>query len=330
MCNLIGVYAIKNKNSIERKNSQSGGAFIEFAKYVLSLSGVVYGSYMEDTNHVKHIRVDSLEKIHILQGSKYVQSEIGNSYSMAKKDLQEGKIVLFSGTSCQIDGLKSYLHKEYLNLFTIDIICHGVPSPMVWSDYVQWVEKRRRRKIRKVDFREKTIFPWGWHIDKLIFDDNSVSYGETYTNLFYGHNILRPSCYNCPYKNLHHSSDITIGDYWGIDDVLPEFSDENGVSMVLVNSIQGKEYFDNVVQNYISIETGIPKNLQQPLYESCSKPDNREQFWREYYKESFQYIAKKYGGWNWMEPLKIFKKYQIYLIKKNIKNIRRKLLYENK
>lgn len=315
----IEVYALKNHNIFEREKSQSGGVFVEFAKYVLNMSGTVYGSCMDDTTKAKHIRVDTVEKLNLLQGSKYIQSEIGNTYKLAEEDLKKGKLVLFSGTSCQIAGLKSFLQKEYVNLFTIDIICHGVPSPKVWKDYVSWVEERKKKKIGNVVFRDKERFPWGWHIEKLTFEDKAIYYGETYTKLFYGHNILRPACFKCPYKNIYHPADITIGDYWGIDDIVQGFSDEKGVSMLLINNGKGRRIFERINSSFECIDTGIPTKLQQPLYEPCSEPNERQEFWLDYFRNDFGYVARKYGGWNMFETMRIMKKYLVFILKKRLR-----------
>ena len=157
--------------------------------------------------------------------------------------------MLFSGTSCQVDGLKKYLGKEYDNLFCVDIVCHGVPSKKIWDAYLHWQEQKKRSKVARVDFRNKKDYGWHDHVETFYFESGKSTSSRIFRNLFYGHMILRPSCYECPYKSIMHPGDITIADYWGIEKAAPEFDDNKGVSLVLVNNEVGERILELVNSN---------------------------------------------------------------------------------
>lgn len=252
-----------------------------------------------------------------MRGSKYIPSRLGNIFHNVQADLLDGRIILFTGTSCQIAGLKGFLKKDYDNLICMDIICHGVPSPKVWFAYLEWQEKRHGSKVNDVDFRNKQDFGWREHIETFSFDSGKKVSAEIFKNLFYGHMILRPSCYVCPYKAIVHPGDITIGDYWGIEKAAPEFDDNKGVSIVLINTNTG-EYIFNAVKNKVKWKaTCIEDSMQMPLKEPFPKPIGREQFWNEYYVKNFGYIVRKYGGIGIINKLKFrFGKIKRKLVKK--------------
>lgn len=217
-------------------------------------------------------------------------------YKNVKHDLEDGQKILFSGTSCQIAGLKGYLEREYENLICIDIVCHGVPSPKVWKTYLAWQEKKNRSKVKKVDFRNKKDFGWRAHMETLYFENGRTINSKVFTTLFYGHSILRPCCYECPYKSIMHPGDITIADYWGIEKVAPEFDDNKGVSLVLINNEKGKEVFAAVRNQLKWQETRLEDSMQVPLIAPFPEPKNRKNFWWAFENRNFDYIAKMYGG----------------------------------
>lgn len=193
-------------------------------------------------------------------------------------------------------------------------MCHGVPSLAVWIKYLNWQEKQNQGKVIKVDFRNKKFFGWHDHIETLWFDNKRSISSYVFRNLFYGHTILRPSCYECPYKSVLHPGDITIADYWGIENAAPEFDDNKGVSLVLINNENGKKVFEQVKNQLIWKQTMLEDSLQQPLKAPFPKPDNRDQFWRDFQNRPFNYIAKKYGGYG-----------IIYDVKTILRKVKRKI-----
>lgn len=286
------IYAVQHNNEQIRMKSRSGGIFTALSDWVINNNGSVYGCVLNEKFEAVHIRAISVSDRDRMRGSKYVQSKIGDTYKLAEIDLKEGMLVLFSGTSCQIDGFKSYLGKEYSNLICVDIVCHGVPSPVVWRKYLEW--QLKGEEPLEVDFRNKMEYGWRAHVETIKTNDRIID-SEVYKNIFYGHNCLRPSCYVCKYKSLTHPGDITIADYWGIENAAPEFDDDKGTSLVLINSEKGKKIFDYVKRDLKYKETDIEKSMQEPLIAPFPKPINRERFWIDLKTKEFDFIANKYG-----------------------------------
>ena len=168
-----------------------------------------------------------------MRGSKYIQSEMKDIFRSVKADLGADKEVLLSGTSCQISGLTNFLNREYPKLLCEDIVCHGVSSPMIWRDDLKWQEEKNSCKVVAADFRNKKDFGWKAHVESLLFANGKCVDSTIFTILFYGHSILRPCCYQCLYKDIVHPSNITIGDYWGIDIAVSGFNDEKGMSALM-------------------------------------------------------------------------------------------------
>lgn len=284
------VYAVKHINEIVRSNSRSGGIFTALSDLVLDADGVVYGCVLDEALKAIHVRTENKDMRDKMRGSKYVQSSLGDTFINVKKDLDEKKKVLFSGTSCQVAGLKSFLGKTYDNLLCVDIVCHGVPSPLVWEKYKEW-----QGNVRSVDFRNKNKYGWRAHVETLTTSHGVID-SRVWTTIFYGHNVLRPSCYECPFKSIHHPGDITIADYWGIEKAAPEFDDNKGVSLVLVNTDNGVKWFEKAKDTVIWKQTNIEDSMQPPLIAPFPKPEDREKFWKDIHEKRFSYIAKKYGG----------------------------------
>lgn len=291
MCKPMLVFAVKHKDELTRAKSRSGGVFTAISDLFLN-GGVVYGCVLDNDFNAHHIRVEDKSGRDKMRGSKYIQSQMRDCFKQVKKDLDEGREVLFSGTSCQVAGLRCYLQKDYSNLLCIDIVCHGVPSSKVWHKYLDWISKGK--KVTEVDFRNKTDFGWEAHVETIKMGNEKVD-SEVFKTLFYGHNVLRPSCYECPYKSIHHPGDISIADYWGIDNAAPGFNDNKGVSLVLVNTEKGQEYFEKAKNDVEWRETRIEDSMQPPLKAPFPKPKEREQFWKDFESKDFSYIVKKYG-----------------------------------
>ena len=289
------VYAVKHRDSKIREASRSGGVFTALSDYFFTNDGTVYGCIMDTPYHAVHKRATDAELRNLMRGSKYIQSSLGGVFEQVKKDLDLSRSVLFTGTPCQVKGLKKFLGFEYSNLFTVDIICHGVPSPLIWKDYVRYLENKQSKWAQSVDFRNKKKYGWNSHVESIQFDDGSVIDSKTFATLFYDHNILRPSCYKCPYKCINHPGDITIGDYWGIEKVAPEFYDEKGVSLVIINSKKGKFLFDKCKDKMDIIREDINSCLQPPLIKPFPQPKGRMYFWEYYRTHDFEDVLKKYS-----------------------------------
>ena len=294
------VYAVKHKDDVIRSLSRSGGIFTAISDYYLDMGGVVYGCVLNEKFEALHIRAETKEERDKMRGSKYIQSDLKNTFLMIKDDLKNGRKVLFTGTACQVAGLRAFLGDNWDDkLFCIDIICHGVPSTYVWKKYLQWQEKKNKGKVISVDFRNKTDFGWAAHIESLKIRDSSGAdttvNSEVFKTLFYGHRALRPCCYKCPYRDIKRLGDITIGDYWGIEKAAPGFNDNKGVSIVLVNNMLGNEVYDRIKDSLIYKECRIEDSLQPPLKEQVEIPSDRSRFWDDLENRKFSYIVKKYG-----------------------------------
>lgn len=258
-------YAAINKDDIIRLKSSSGGIFTLIAEEVIRNSGTVFGAAMsEDFKSVMHIEANNIDTLDKLRGSKYVQSSIGDTYNTTEKYLQDGKPVLFTGTPCQIAGLKAYLKTEYINLVTQDFICHGVPSPLVWRKYIELCEAKAKSKAYRVLFRHKKH---GWKNYSVLieFSDKTVYeriyHKDYFMQGFLSNLYLRPSCYGCIYKGVHRQSDITLADYWGIENVEPNIDDNKGVSFVMLHTAKAIELFDKILPYIEYNETDIIKAI---------------------------------------------------------------------
>lgn len=242
-------YACRNKNEEVRKTSSSGGVFTLLCEEVIKNGGVVFGAAFDEKFNVKHIYAETLEECQKLKGSKYVQSQIGNTYKQAKEFLYAGRLVLFSGTQCQIKGLNLFLMKEYNNLITSEIICHGVPSPKVFKLYKENLKNKYNSNIKDIRFRDKTS---GWNKFSYVteFDNNEIHsktlHEDIYMKGFLNDLYLRPSCYECKAKNFSSNSDISLADYWGVERRHLEFGDDKGTSLVLINTKKGKDIFQKI------------------------------------------------------------------------------------
>lgn len=291
-------YAVQNKDDAVRLSSSSGGMFHLLAESIIKQDGVVYGAGFDKDFSVKHIRINKIEEIQLLQGSKYLQSGIGNIYKQVKKDLKENKQVLFTGTPCQVEGLKSFLGREENNLLTMDFICHGVPSPMIWG-YYSAIEQDKKEQLKKVYFRNKDL---GWKLFslKMVFDKNiyvNDLNNDLYMKGFLQDLYLRPSCYNCRFKKVNRVSDITVADFWGIDKLLPKFDDDKGTSLVILHNNKAKNLFYKLKDkmNFIEVkfEDGIRYN--KSMITSVRYNEKRDLFFAEFkIKENLFDLIKKY------------------------------------
>lgn len=302
----LKAYAIKNLNDQVRSESRSGGAFSALTDVIIEKNGCVFGAVLDDNFTVRHVMSENIQERNKLRGSKYVQSDLGNIFENVRNELKKGRIVGFSGTGCQIAGLKSYLGKDYENLYTFDIVCHGVPSPKVWKDYVEFLNKKG--KLTDFNFRDKAILGWDMHIES--YKINGVKkISRNYAKLFSSDNILRESCFECKYANLKRSGDFTLADFWGIDKHYKSFNDNKGVSLLLVNSQKGINLLKSIQMednfDYIDCSTIAFENRQ--LHCPTSKPLTYEDFWKDYNSKDFEFILKKYSDGKIINMLKTYK-----------------------
>lgn len=294
---IIEAYGAKHKDLHERTTSRSGGAFIAISDYILNMNGVVYGSKLNEDFSVSHNRATNKEERDSFKGSKYVQSDMNDMISRVKQDLSEDRKVLFSGTPCQVAGVIAAIPKKLQkNLYTADLICHGVPSNKVYEDFLTYFEEKENKKIKEFIFRDKN-FGWSSHYETMIFEDDSKITTQYFRNLFYRHNVVRQSCFKCNYANKNRPADITIADFWGVDIVNPKFYDETGVSLIIINNSKGKEIFENIKNDFELINCSIEDCIKHTytLNYSTPEPETREEFWKDYEKNSFEYIIEKYA-----------------------------------
>ena len=292
-------YACKNKELNVRVNSSSGGVFSLLCKDVIECGGVVFGAAYDENFDVRHIYAETIEDCNQFRGSKYVQSKIGDTYKQAKKFLNEGRTVLFSGTQCQIKGLNLYLMKRYENLISVDIVCHGVPSPKVFKSYKELLVKRYKGNIKDIRFRDKRK---GWKEFSYVTEfDNGKVYSETlkediYMKGFLKDLYLRPSCYKCTSKNYTDGSDLSLADYWGVQNIHPEFDDDKGISLVIANTAKGKQAIKRISDNIDIIETDLEYAIthNKCIVKSVDYNHKREGFFKEFNGENLEYVVDKY------------------------------------
>ena len=307
----IACYAASAKDAELLRNSASGGVFAVMAKKTLNRGGVVYGvaMNMEDTGlTARHIRIGTVSEMAALQGSKYVQSTIGATYKQAKKDLQEGKQVLFSGTPCQIAGLRSFLGKEYDTLFTVEVICHGVPNSKMFQDFLETLERKKGNTITAFSFRSK---------DKGQGMNTSIEYHNTnggysrvsrnghrysYMHYFLKAYIYRINCYSCPFATEERVADITIGDYWGFHEEHPiisrdvKLNNTKGVSCVLLNSERGIRLFEECSSDQVILATEFEKIAKhnEQLRKPCKKSQERDVILKLYREKGYDAVEQHF------------------------------------
>ncbi|CDB63855.1 4Fe-4S ferredoxin iron-sulfur binding domain protein [Clostridium clostridioforme CAG:132] len=314
----IEIYAARSKDSEVLKNSSSGAMFTYFSDRILQARGVVYGAARDNALITKHIRTETPEERDACRGSKYVQSDMNHCYRLIEQDLHNGKKVLFTGVACQCAAVQSYLKVrkcDMSNLITMDIVCHGVPSPMLYSEFIEFAGKKKKSQVVSHFHRPKDF---GWsHQEKLIFangtTDNQTMLSQVWRRLFYSENMQRPSCYACPFVGRIRPADISVGDFWGIGEFLPEYNDKKGISFVLLNTEKGLDVFNEALDllEKTPVEWDWITKKQERLRGQPVVAKERKQFWTVYREKGFDGIARKYGG---------------YVLKRRLKNYVKRLL----
>lgn len=306
------VYAVKHVSDETRYKSSSGGMFTVLSDEVLFQNGVIYGVGFDEKMTVCHQRAMNKAKRDFFCGSKYVQSDMGQTLKHIEMDLREARKVLFTGTPCQVAAVREYLKKRNVetdNLVLCDVICHGTSSPLIFSEYLKLCEKKKGGKIINHVFRSK-IKGWHTHTEMNVFSNGQKDYksflSQLYKNIFYSHVALRPSCHKCIYTNLRRPSDITIADFWGVDKTYPEFDDNKGISLVLINTEKGKKIFQSVSSHIIFKQSNVTACLQPNMKESSKPSPMRDEFWQDYYANGFDHVIKKYLGYGVKGNIKRF------------------------
>lgn len=303
---LPDAYAARHKDMKEVETSRSGAAFIAISDHIIENGGVVYGAGYADHFRVVHKRAVTKEERNEFKGSKYVQSDLKGVFRSVMDDLKSGKVVMFSGTPCQTAGLHSYVGKKLReNLFLVDIVCHGVPGPFLWRDYLSYLEKKHGSEICYVNFRDKDMFGWRAHKESFKFVGGGNKMSSTF--LFYKHIMFRHSCGACKYTNLQRPSDITIADFWGWEKTDKSINaDDKGVSLLLCNTEKGQKLFDAVRERMEAIPAELENCLQPNLKHPTIIHPKRMQFEKDYAKKGFEYVYYKYGEEGWRHKVRVF------------------------
>ncbi|MBQ9076274.1 MAG: Coenzyme F420 hydrogenase/dehydrogenase, beta subunit C-terminal domain [Muribaculaceae bacterium] len=295
----LHVYAAKNPDEGIRMKSSSGGIFTMLAEKVIEKGGVVFGARFDENWNVVHDYTESLAGIGLFRGSKYVQSRIGDCFRKAKQFLDDDREVLFSGTPCQVAGLRQFLHRPYANLYCVEVVCHGVPSPLVFRHYISSLEKKHNGTVCRLKFRDKSN---GWKAYEIVVEfDNGKIYrsrgrDNAFIKGFIGNLFLRQSCTKCVFKSFKSGADITLGDFWGSEKFGQEYNDDKGISLVCINSNNGLRFFDLIKSDVIgliesSLVDAITYNLC--LVESVKMHRKEHKFYRSYTGKEFDVIVSR-------------------------------------
>ena len=310
------VYAASYKNKDISAKSASGGIFAALAKQVLAEGGIVFGSAYTKTFDVEVEPIEGVEELPKLQGSKYVQSSMNDSYQKVKRELQTGREVLFCGVPCQVEALKRYLGRSYENLLLVDIVCHGVPSNKMLKDYLAFLSKKKQMEVESIQFRTKTkgqnvygeiAYRQVSHTGEIAYrQEPLISYESSYYKLFLNCQTFRDSCYHCKFAGTERPGDISLCDYWGIEDEHPDFMKEvekkglAGISAVMLNSEAGKAFFAKIKQEFVLTESTVEQvakhnpQLQAPSVETSERKQVLECYRQGGYRAVDDFYFKKY------------------------------------
>lgn len=274
-------YAVKHIDEDEVATSRSGAVFMSLCDFVLKNGGVVCGCELKDKTTIIHTIQDTKNGINKFKGSKYVQSNKQNCFVKCAEVLNNDKWLLFSGTGCEVHGFLSYCKAKRINmekLITCDLVCHGAPSPLVWKAYVDEMEKRNRKLVKSVDFRDKKQHGWAAHFETFVWSDATTT-TTNWTNNFYAHTLFRESCYNCKYTTPNRKTDFTIADCWGVEKVAPEFDDNKGVSLLMVRTSKAKAIFNEMKHELHCKQIPLELVMQPQLLHPVEKGESYDLFW---------------------------------------------------
>lgn len=294
-------YVINNKNDEVRAQSTSGGSFTPIAEYVIENKGVVFGAILDDNLNVYHTYAETKEEIKKFRGSKYVQSDLKNTFTEVKKFLENGRMICFSGTPCQIQGLKSFLGKEYETLITVDVVCRAVPSPLVLRKYLEFHKQTNINagNIDRIVFRDKSKY--GYNYSSMLVEGKNLKYREgvetdPYLRAFFNNYSDRPSCFDCKFRNKDRISDFTIWDCFTIAQFDKKLADNKGTTRMLIQTKKGANIFEKIKNKYnykeIEVEEAI-RNVRE-MKESPVPNNNREKFFTDIHTMQEKEFFKKY------------------------------------
>lgn len=292
-------YAAINTEEAVRSVSSSGGVFTLLAEDVLARGGVVFGAAVTEQMQVAHIPVEQVEQLHRLQGSKYVRSQLGDSYKQAQEYLQAGRPVLFTGTPCQIAGLKAYLKQDHENLLCQDLICHGAPMADVWKKYVQYRQQQAGAKAASVSFRDKSV-SWEDYSFCMTFENGTVYKRvfreDPYMKAFLKDLSLGNSCYRCAFKGMQRQADITLADFWGVKSACPQMYDGKGTSAVFVHTEKGAEVLERIKPRLRlrPVDAAAIVAQNPAMIHSAAEPKNRAAFLEALDAENFADVVQRY------------------------------------
>ena len=291
-------FAARHKDVNEIMKSRSGAVFAAISDYVLENNGVVYGVGYKDHFRVAHKRAVTKDERDEFRGSKYVQSDLAGIFCQVKEDLQDNRMVLFSGTPCQTAGLHSFISKRLRgNLLLVDIVCHGVPGPYIWRDFIAYLEKKQKDRIEYVNFRDKELFGWNSHRETFKFTHSGIK-KKTFNFSFYNPFMFRSSCNNCHFANTIRPSDITLADFWGWNKHI-EYSinvDNKGVSLVVINTEKGKEIWNKTQKELNTVSVNLNNCLQPNMLHPTEEHKDRKGFEELYCKKGFEVAMRRYGN----------------------------------
>lgn len=287
-------YACYAKNQEEHMSSSSGGIFAIIARKILKNKGMVFGAAFDNQMQLGHISIEDNNELYKVKGTKYIQSSIGTTFVKVKENLKKGRMILFSGTPCQIAGLKAFLNEDYDNLLCVDLICHGVPSPGVWKRYLK--EQFGSNKVISMQFRNKTRGINDVTLDYTLTNGSvfrerykESSYIQGFINNYY----VRPSCFECKFKGIDRCSDITIGDFWSLKEFHPEMLNQYGVSSVIIHSKKGERWFKDCLDQlvYCVAKTEEIAIWNESLINRIDKDYYRNQFYEMWNNKKIEEIV---------------------------------------
>lgn len=291
-------YAAKNKDAGIKAHSSSGGVFSALAEDTISRGGAVFGARLTEILTVEHCMVESVQELASLRGSKYVSSQLGDCFRQVREQLNAGRPVLFSGTPCQVEGVLAFLNRPYDNLLTADLICHGVPSAKVWTAYCAEREAKQNARITFASFRNKDR-GWKQFSMKLEFDNGAVYRSslqeDPFLRAFLTNLCLRPSCHDCVFKSKNRKSDITLADFWGVQQIMPQEDDDQGVSLVLAHSEKGKKALRRLEESVTLLPTDLEPAIERnrAMVRSVTPHHFRDYFFHRLGKVGFDKLVEQ-------------------------------------
>lgn len=325
-------YLIQIKDDQIRKESTSGGAFTAIAKYVVGHGGVVFGACFDENYVVKHTYVETEEELKKFRNSKYVQSQLGDTFSLAKQFLSNNRLVCFSGTPCQIEGLKCYLGKEYENLFTVDVVCRAVPSPLLWKKYLDMKKVTMGTNINKVMFRDKH---YGYKYSTMTICSNTKEYhsgveSDQWLRSFFSGICVRPSCHQCKFKKRYRVSDFTIWDCFSPEIFDKDMDDDKGTTRMIIQSEKGQKILDLLKDEVVSFPIDVDKAIDgvKEMFYPVKVSSKREQFIADMQEMDGKDLLNKYFPETFRIKVERFVRHTSYQlgIYKQVKKITKRVL----